>query len=44
MGPFTDRLDGWLGGAHQLGDLTVAEFWVEFDQPQDRVRTVLTLG
>ena len=38
-----DRLDRRLGGAHQLADLTVAQFRVKLHQPQDRRRTILTL-
>src|SRR6056297_2618764 len=42
--PIADRLDGRLGRADKLGDLAIAEFRMEFDQPVDRRRAVLTLG
>ncbi len=44
MGALADRLDGRLGGAHQLSDLAVRQFRVELDQPQDRRRSILALG
>ena len=44
MGPLADRLNGRLGCADELGDLTIRKLGVEFDEPQDRGGPVLPLG